>query len=186
MSIFSETMTKAISNYRLLLRRYLQQTERMMKLRELNLRDSDIYESDLALYQVGKLIVSDIQNNMNQGANKGYYSYSGVAEFGKYLSDYLDNYHVENNRVIHRAQKASRALMTSVQLMTLPRERLNEAVCNQLFDCNRVIADFGSQEQCDLQLQALIRQQANNPGFYTRIIAHLESLLQSDRSSVAA
>jgi hypothetical protein len=186
MSIFSETMTKAISNYRLLLRRYLQQTERMMKLRELKLRDSDIYESDIALYQVGKSIIKDIQNNMSMGSNMGYYSYSGVAEFAKYLSDYLDNYYVENNRVIHRAQKASRALMSSVQLMTLPRERLNDAVCNQLFDCNRVIANFGSQEQCDLQLQALMRQQASNPGFYTRIIAHLESLLQSDRSSAAA
>lgn len=185
MSIFSETMTKAISDYRLLLRRYLDQVERMMKLQKLNLRDADLYESDLALYQTGKAIVADIETNMATGT-QGYYSYSGVQQFCDYLKEYLDNYHIENDQVVHRAQKASRALIEAIQLAGLPREGLNEAVAKQLFDCNKAVAVFGSQEQCDLQLQILGRQQANNPGFYTRIIAHLESLISSRCSEAAA
>ena len=184
MSIFSETMIKAIADYRFLLRRYLSQVERMTKLQKLKLRDSDTYESDLALYEAAKGIVTDIENNM-ETANQGYYSYSGIQEYCKFLSEYLENYHVENNQVVHRAQKASRALMTAIQLTSLPRERLNDSVTKQLFDCNKTVAGFGSHEQCELQLQTLARQQAENPAFYTDIIAHLE-LLISGRDSVAA
>lgn len=185
MSIFSETMTKAISDYRLLLRRHLDQVDRMLKLQKLKLRDSDIYESDLALYETGRAIVADIETNMAM-PNPGYYSYSGIQQFCTYLREYLSNYHIENDQVVHRAQKASRALLEAIQLAGLPREGLNDAIAKQLFECNKAVASFGSQEQCVLQLQILTRHQANNPGFYTRIIAHLESLLSSRCSEAAA
>ncbi len=84
MSIFSETMIKAISDYRLLLRKHLHQVERMMKLQKLNLRSSDIYESDLMLYETGKVIVADIEMNMAMSSS-GYYSYSGIQQFCIYL-----------------------------------------------------------------------------------------------------
>lgn len=185
MSIFSETMTKAISDYRLLLRKHLHQVERMMKLQKLNLRNSDIYESDLTLYETGKAIVADIEMNMAMSTS-GYYSYSGVQQFCLYLKEYLSNYHIENDQVVHRAQKASRALIEAIQLAALPSEGLNESVAKQLVECNKAVANFGSQEQCELQLQMLARQQANNPGFYTRIIVHLESLMSNRCSEAAA
>ncbi len=183
MSIFSETMVKAISDYRFLLRRYLSQADRMSKLQKLKLRDSDIYTSDLALYETGKAIIEDIKDNMAI-SNQSYYSYSGIQEFCNYLSEYLDNYHIEDDQVVHRAQKASRALITAIQLSALSRENLDESIAKQLFECNRTVVGFGSPEQCELQLQTLARQQPTNPGFYTRIIAHLESLMST--SSVAA
>lgn len=184
MSIFAETMTKAITDYRFLLRRYLTQSERMAKLRKLKLRDSDTYESDLALYEAGRAVIADIEENMAV-PNQGYYFYSGISQFCDYMKEYLDNYHIENDQVVHRAQKASRALITAIQLTTLPRERLNDSIAEQLLDCNLTVVGFGSQEQCELQLQTLARQQVNNPGFYTRIIAHLESLMLSSSSAAA-
>lgn len=185
MSIFSETMIKAVGDYRLLLRRYLTQSERMAKLRVLKLRDLSITDNELTLYQAGKAIIEDIENNMAV-PNQGYYSYSGISQFCQYLKEYLDNYHIENDQVVHRAQKASRALITVIQLTTLPRERLNDSIAKQLLDCNLMVVGFGSPEQCELQLQTLVRQQAQNPGFYTRIIAHLESLILSSNASIAA
>ena len=184
MSIFTETMTKAISDYRFLLRRYLDQVERMTKLQKLNLRDADIYENDLSLYETGQAIIKDIETNMDSSC-QGYYSYSGIGQFCTYLKEYLSNYHVENNQVMHRAQKASRALIKAIQLSALPRERLNDMVANQLCDCNKAVVIFGSQEQWALQMQTLARYQMQNPGFYTSIIAHLESLV-SGKSSIAA
>lgn len=185
MSVFSETMKKAISDYRFLLRRYLQQAERMMKLRELKLRKSDTYDTDLALFHIGKAIIEDMKNNMDNSP-QSYYAYSGIGEFCKILGEYLDNYLIENDQVVHRAQKASHALMTAIQLTILPRERLDEGIAKKLFDCNRTVVNFGSQEQCELLLHTLTRQQANHPKFHTRIIADLNSLILSDRSSVAA
>lgn len=184
MSLFSETMAKAISDYRLLLRRYLNQVDRMTKLQKLKLRDSEIFKSDVALYQVGNAIIADIEENMSI-PDQGYYSYSGIKQFSEYLKEYLSNYHVENNQVVHRAQKASRALLDSIQLAGLPREKLGEEITTQLFECNKIVVTNGSEEQCELQMQILARQQAQNPGFYTRIIAHLESLLNSRQSQAA-
>ena|SRR3989338_1188982 len=184
MSIFSETMTKAIADYRFLLRRYLSQVDRMIKLHRLGLRDSDLYENDMALFTTGMAIVTDIEENMATQST-GYYSYSGVQQFCEYLKEYLSNYFIENDQVIHRAQKASRALLLAIQLTSTPRDKLDDAVLKQLFECNKTVVTFGSPEQCDLQLQTLLRQQAGNPGFYTRIIAHLESLIASKCSEAA-
>src|SRR3990167_5964239 len=118
MSIFSETMIKAVADYRLLLRRYLTQSERMAKLRALKLRDLSITDNDLTLYQAGKAIIEDIERNMAV-PNQGYYSYSGISQFCQYLTEYLDNYHIENDQVVHRAQKASRALIISAGKNTI-------------------------------------------------------------------
>jgi hypothetical protein len=179
MSIFSETMSKAISDYRFLLRRHLDQVKRMTKLQKLQLRSAETYDSDLALYETGRAIVADIKDNMMEMTSKKrqYYSYSGIAQFCDYLENYLDNYEVEGDQLVHRGQKASRALMKSIQLMALPRESLSEGVATEFMECNKTIAACGTKEQCDLQLQTLTRQQAANPGFYVRIVTHLESII---------
>lgn len=185
MSIFAETMTQAINEYRALLRRHLDQVDRMMKLQELRLRDSDLYESDVALYNTGLAIVEDIKTNM-VSASRGYYSYSGVQQFSQHLEEYLSNYFVENDKVVHRAQKASRAVLDAVQWMSMPRESLDETILKKLCDCNKTVVYNGSKEQCQLLLQTLSRKQISNPGFYTRIIAHLESLIARHSSTAVA
>ncbi|MDP1574825.1 MAG: hypothetical protein Q8L78_07850 [Coxiellaceae bacterium] len=183
MRIFSETMVQAVGEYRGLLRRYLSQVERMVKLQQLGLRDSDLYENEVALYHMGLAIIEDIKANMAM-ENPSYYAYSGVQQFCEHLQEYLSNYAIENGRVVHRAQRASRAVLDAVQWMGMSRERLDEGVLKKFLDCNKTVVVNGSKEQCDLLLQTLSRQQAANPGFYTRIIAHLESLL-AGRSQVA-
>ena len=184
MSVFSETMIRAISDYRTLLRRHLSQVDRMLKLKKLNLKNDDLYRNDMRLYQAGLLIIEDMEAN-SSGPLRSYYSYSGVTQFCEYLKEYLSNYYVEKNQVIHRAQKASRAQLSAIQLMSLPAERLNNTISQQLFDCNQMIVTYGSQEQCELHLQTLERSQVDNPGFYTSLIAHLESLM-TGRCSQAA
>lgn len=184
MSIFSETMVQAISEYRALLRRNLNQVERMIKLQQLGLRDSDLYENELSLYQTGLAIVADIKKNM-VSESPSYYAYSGVQQFCEHLCEYLSQYSIENDQIVHRTQKASRAVMNAVQWMSLPRERLDETMVKKFFECNKVVVLNGSKEQCELLLQTFSRQQMQNPGFYTRIIAQMESLL-AGRERVAA
>lgn len=185
MSIFAETVTKAISDYRYLLRRHLNQVERMTRLQELHLKDSETYKTDLALYKAAKAIIADIEENMAM-ENPGYYAYSGIDQFAQYLKEYLDDYLVEGNQVVHRARKASRALLQAIQLSSLAKERLDEKAAKQFFECNKIVANFGSKEQYDLHIGMLERQQASNPGFYTRIIAHFESLRNSKMAERSA
>lgn len=174
-------MHKAISDYRLLLRRYLSQVDRMTKLQQLGLKNPNISNSDIALYNVGHAIIADIEENMSV-PDQGYYSYSGIMQFCEYLKEYLANYFIEKNCVVHRAQKASCALLQAIQLTGLSREKLQDNVTRQLLECNQVVALNGSTEQCELQLQVLSRQQEHNPSFYTSIIAHLESLMHARQS----
>lgn len=175
MSIFSETITKAISDYRALLRRHLTQVDRMTKLQKLELKKVNTYKTDLALYKATIAIVEDIETTMAL-ENPGYYSYSGIDQFCTYIKEYLNDYIVENGEVIHKARKASGAILEGIQLCSLPKESLDQSVNKKLLEFNEIIVNFGSSEQIELQMQILMRQQAVNPDFFTTIIAHLESL----------
>jgi len=178
MSIFTETMTKAISDYRYLLRRSLDQVDRIQKLRDLGLKNPELYDNELSLFQAGQAIIQDIENKMiHRRTKKGYYVYSGIVQFCEYLKEYLANYEIENDRVVHRAQKASRALIQSIQLTTVSKEYLTDKIANQLIECNKIVVKFGSPEQWALQVHTLERQHRQNPGFYTHIIAHFRSLV---------
>lgn len=169
MSIFSETVCRAIGDYRQLLRRYLPQSERVKKIAELNLKDPNLYKDDIALYHTAKAIIQDVADNLAV-PEQGYYSYSGITKFCEYLKEYVDNYELEGGEVIHRAQKASRAMVKAIQLAALPQSRLNDEIAYQLSKCNKVIADYGSEEQHELYLENLERRVFVEEAFYKPLV----------------
>ena len=181
MSIFSDTMKKAITIYRRMLRKHLPQAERINKLNELNLKNPQLYENEIALYHTGHTIVNDIKKNLEKSAY-GYYSYSGIGSFGEYLQKFLANYEFEGGVIIHRSQKASRALIQAIQLLTLPEEKLTSDIAERLSKCNHVIAVFGSEEQRELHattLQNAIRkQQEQNTSFYRSVLNNFQEHMQ--------
>lgn len=172
-TIFAETIARAISEYRQMLRKYLPQAERVIRLNKLNLKDPSIYENDIALYRAAQSIIEDIENHVDI-PEQGYYSYSGIAKFCEYLKEYLAHYEVEENQVIHRAQKASRALIQAIQLVTLPKSRLNEKTAQKLEKCNEIIANFGTEEQHEIHLNNLEKYKVVNEGFYIVIIENFK------------
>lgn len=182
MSTFSEAMKKTINIYRSMLRKYLPQAERVNKLHELNLKNPQLYENEIALYHTGYAIISDINKNLNK-SRSGYYSYSGVGTFGEHLKKFLEDYEVNGNGVIHRSQKASRALIQAIQLLTLPREKLTPDVSSQLAKCNEVIAKYGSEEQQELHkttLRNTIRKyQERNTSFYRSVLNNFQQQMQA-------
>lgn len=184
-SIFSQTIAKAISTYRQMLRRYLPQAERVTRLNKLNLKDPHLYESDLALYRAAMSIVKDIEENMGV-ADQGYYSYSGIGTFCEYLKEYLSKYEIEGDTVIHRAQKASRALVQAIQLATLPENRLDENVKRKLRHCNEVIASFGSNEQHEIYINNLEKMLAYNEEFYSPILQNFKEQVVETSSPESA
>jgi hypothetical protein len=175
-SLFSETVTKAISVYRQLLRRYLPQVQRVKKLAQLKLKNPTTYENDVSLYQTALAIVRDIEENM-EIPEQGYYSYSGIATFCDYLKDYLSKYEIESGQVIHRAQKASRALIQAIQLAALPVHQLTEDIAKQFANCNEIIAMFGSDEQHRLHMGTLEKQRCVHQSFYETVITNFKNCL---------
>lgn len=171
-SIFIETVSKAISDYRQLLRRHLVQSERMTKLMELSLKQPN-YENEIALYRTAQRIVQDIEMNLDSGP-KSYYTYSGVGNFGRHLKEFIMNYIIEGSHVIHRAQKASRALIDSIQLIGLPMDRLTPEILETINRNSMTIAHYGSEEQCELYKENLERYYRERGSFFGPLLHYFE------------
>ena len=72
----------------------------------MRLKDPTIYDDEPALFNTVHEILKDIERNIRV-PNEGYYSYYGIVRFAKFLREYVNNYVVEGDQVIHKAQKAS-------------------------------------------------------------------------------
>ena len=182
--IFVETIAKAISDYRFMLRRHLSQTERRKKLAELNLKDPTIFDSPVKLYEVAMNIVNDIEANVE--LPQSYYAYSGIAEFGKYLKQYLSKYEVENGHLVHFAQKASKVMIKAIQLIALPEQRLTADIATKLNQCSEQVVKYGSEEQIDMYEATLEQKLITNREFYTPIYDYFQNLIQDEATEGVA
>ena len=183
MSIFAETIAAAIKEYRFYLRKTMKQADRMAKLAELKLKDVNIYSGDVVLYQTAQAIVADIQHNISI-PEQGYYSYSGIEKFCEYLSTYIKDYAIENDKVIHRAQRASRAIMEAIQIVNgKPAHTLSDRIKRNIHACQEKIVFYGNQEQFDLYTKNLEKLKPNAPLFFTDLLRHFNMLLQKLREA---
>jgi hypothetical protein len=168
-SMFVETMSRAISDYRQILKKYLTPAERAAKMAELRLKDPTIFYDEPTLFQVVQDILSDIEKNIRV-PNEGYYSYYGIIRFSKFLREYVDNYTVEGDIVIHKAQKASNLLLKIIQLLSLPGEQLTESIAEQVLASHAQIIELSSKEQLTIYNNTLERLSEKNKPFYRKIV----------------
>ncbi len=168
-SIFVETLSRAISDYRQILKKYLSPEQRSAKMAELRLKDPTIFNDEPTLYRVVHDILIDIEKNI-QIPNEGYYSYYGIVRFAKFLREYIENYSLEGGQVVHKAQKASNLLIKSIQLLSLPGEQLTESIAQQVIDNHPLIIELSSKEQLAIYNNTLERLHEKNKAFYRRII----------------
>ena len=174
--IFIETVARAIGDYRFLLRRHLKQSsERQDKLNKLNLKDPTLFDNAKRLYDTAWDIVRDIEANTDQPS--GYYAYSGIAEFGKFLKEYLAEYEVNGDVLVHSAQKASKEIIQAIQLMSLPTDKLNATVGEKLYHCNKTVAKYGTDDQQDIYESALEKQLIVRREYFMPIYEHFQLML---------
>ncbi len=175
-SLFVETMSRAISDYRQILKKYLTPAQRAAKMAQLRLKDPTIYEDEPALYQVVRDILADIEKNIRV-PNEGYYSYYGIVRFSKFLREYIDSYTVDGEFVIHKAQKASNILLKAIQLMAVPADQLTDHLADQVIGLHPLIIEFGSKEQLVIYNNTLERLSEKNKVFFRKIVHDFRSRL---------
>lgn len=168
-SMFVETMSRAISDYRQILKKYLAPAQRSVKMTALRLKDPTVFDDEVVLYQVAQDILRDIESNI-QVPNEGYYSYYGIVRFAKFLREYMDNYIVEGQHVVHKAQKAANLLIRTIQLLSLPGEQLNEEVAQDILNAHPAIIELSSKEQLTIYSGTLERLSEKNRAFYRKIV----------------
>lgn len=184
-TIFTETIADAIKKYRHYLRKTMQQADRVAKLNQLNLKNVTIYSGDLLLYKMAWNIVRDIEEN-NKKTETGYYSYSGISKFCEYLKGYLENYDLYEGQIIHRAQRASRSILTAIQLLNgKAAHELNDITKKEAQEQQAIITRYGNEEQLNLYRLNLLKLKNNAPLFFTDLLRHLD-LNTKDSSEIAA
>jgi len=178
MTIFMSQGVKAVNKYKKILRKNLSQPERMCKLKQLNLRNNKaLYENEVQLYQALCRIVEDIRQEVKV-RGQGYYSYSGLLAFSKYLQAFLKEYSQEGGRIVHRMQHASKAMVSAIQMLALPKKKLTETVKRKLLVFNDVIARFGSKEQQEMHQKNLKISQKKHESFFAELADHFGQQLE--------
>ena len=185
MSSFAQTVAQSIADYRLYLRKSkeVDQASRVAKLTKLNLKDVTVYSDDAVLYRTAVPILNDIRETIDI-PEQGYYSYSGIAKFYQFLNDYLSDYELHDDKVIHRAQRASRAILEAIQVVNgKPAHLLTDAIKEQVYACQAIIVGYANEEQLEIYRENLVRLKPNAPLFYTDLIRHFDVSLQEIRDA---
>ena len=173
--MFVQTITKVIKDYRFMLRKIYkgQQLERVKKLHEMGLKDPKLNNDPVALFHVAHAIVNDLQQN-HKPKKSGYYAYSGVIDFCGYVVDFLDDFEVNGDVVVHKAQEASQAMLSFVQ--SIESHSFDSEFFQKAKGYNEVVARCGSNEQQALY-KKILRDQALPAPVKDGCIDHFEACI---------
>lgn len=157
MSSFYNMIIKAISDYKVILRKTLSVSQYNEKVCALGIKRSNSNViNEVTLFKTGLKIMEDLRHYVNFCASKRSNNfYSGAEEFLLYLEQLFIDYQLDGDRVVHVRQKSSSALVTVIQLITLPKEKLTSDVVLQIKQCSDIIATYGSEEQKKIFMQVV-------------------------------
>ncbi|MDF1759256.1 MAG: hypothetical protein P1U40_01835 [Coxiellaceae bacterium] len=177
MSEFSRKVYQMIGEYRTILRKSLPQFERMKKLDNLRLKVKLDSTTEFEFFQIAQGIIKEETTQRNQ-RDGSYYSYSGVDQFCKCLKDFVDQYAVDNGRVVHVSQFSSNSFLYAVQLLSVEHEEVTDEMVSRLQHCNQVIAKYAELETCQRYLELLRHQQHVHADRFTSLVLNFKQLLQ--------
>lgn len=175
---FDKKVLKLLNDYKLILRKHTDRHAWGAKVQELGLKRKNLrFDDEVALYHKANRVVEDIMRWTDNSNNTASW-YSGVDEFCQYLRNLLAEYQVENNKIVHTSQQASRAIVEAIQLLKLPNARFNSTVANKLDQCGQVIARFGTREQQEIFAKALKNSQHSDINFFSPLLHNFEKYIQ--------
>jgi len=180
MSVFSETIIKALNGYKTILKKNLSSEEKTAKLNALGLKRKQLQQAnDVVLYSTAQQVLKDIAQSTEfpDDNDKASSWYCGLHEFYKHLQDILATHYVSQNTVIHVTQQSSRALVNAIQLMSLADAALDKKVATRLDQCGQTVAKFGSKEQQQKLAHALKLHKERNVSFFLPLLCNFEKYL---------
>jgi hypothetical protein len=158
---FNSMILKAISDYKVILRKTLPAPICVAKMHELGIKRKYVKEVDVVgLYKIGQKIIAELKQYVSiNKRRKSNNFYQGASEFLQYLEEIFANYCIEDNRVVHVGQKASSALVNAIQLITLSQGKLTKSKALQVVQYGNVVASCGTKEQREMFINAINEHQ---------------------------
>ncbi len=95
------------------------------------------------------------------------------------MQDFLDDYAIENDRVVHTSQLSSKYFLLGVQLLShRPEQALDEGTLQQLLRCNAVLARFADEEPLARYMGLLSQRQSEQPELFDSLMQNMQQQLQ--------
>lgn len=162
MSTFSINITKLLDEYKSILRKMLPLKEANAKIYRLKLVNKQLSQvtKDITLYKIAHNVISDANKLTKELANHQSYSFK-LFDYAEQLKNTLNDFCIEDEKVIHPKQEASRRILEAIQLLSLPNTKINSALLERIKTCTEAVSKYGSPEQCE-QLAALIKNKSSN------------------------
>lgn len=158
---FNNAILKAISDYKLILRKTMSTSQCTSKMQELGIKRQHVKKADeVMLYQLGLKIKDELRKQIDPKKNgKTNNFYHGAGEFLQHLENLIANYRVENGRVVHVGRQVSCVLVEAVQLITFAKEKLVAKEADKVIAYSKIVATHGSVEQKSMFLNAVKNHQ---------------------------
>ncbi|MFT3741871.1 MAG: hypothetical protein QM752_04240 [Gammaproteobacteria bacterium] len=173
---FFQTAVKLLTSYKTLVRRQLSHPESTEQLAQLGLhkrlptRESDLYH--LCVKVMHKLY--EEVENLSLGGK-----YSGFDQFLDHMRTSLSCYHLDNDRVIHIAQKVSKVMLEAIQLMPKVTIQLTDQLADKLEFCSSYVAQHGLPEQKKAFLNSLHSHSSRNSHFFQPLLDNFQKTLSA-------
>ncbi len=175
MTVFKDIILQSFSEYRRVLKRYVEAKERTNKINDLGLNQNLSFSSDAALLKIAQNVACDMQSIFDSKP-KNYYSYSGIEQFYQYLLDLLDQYTILNQQVLHKKQRASSALLEAIQIYSQPLEKFNDRTIDSLKNICQVIHLCADKDQQKQFAELLLRLKAKEEKLFTDVCNYYSNL----------
>lgn len=154
MSAFSTAICPVLNRYKTILRKNLPLEEANSKIKQLRLNRKQIRNADdVSLYNVASNTIKDIEKN-----NKDSEWSFAKANLSQQLKSILDEYQIENNKIINPKHQASRAIINIIQ--TIKFSPIDNFAEEKMEDFISLVAKYGTPEQQNT-LRYLFKQQSS-------------------------
>lgn len=180
MATFSKTISTALNYYKGIVRKNYETKDANEHIKQLKLKRRQIQNAnDITLYNMAWNVVKHIEGQIaTQATNPSWHF--GVADFMNYLQNTLNEYKIENNRVVHVGRKASAAILEVIQHIGLPKHQINP---QQLDNCIKVVAQYGSTEQHEMLKKVLVKNMDKHVGLLDTLLQRFRHYISKARNS---
>jgi len=146
---FRSKILKAISDYKLIIRKALPTIQCTTKMRELGIKRKNIQDvDDVGLYNIGLKIINELKKYPGINSKKSNNSYKGTREFLQYLEKIFVDHYVDGSRIVHIKQESSCALVEVIQLVTsVKNDKFSKESLKKIRRCGDIITSYGNEEQ---------------------------------------
>lgn len=180
MSVFYLTITRAINDYKALLRRNLPAKICSDKLKNLGIKRKQLrLANELELFHIAQKIITDLENAPVKDKKQYSASYCGSHQFLQHLKNIVLEYTIEEQTIIHIGQMAARALVAGLQLIATHGHELaeNNYIAKKLIEYSHIIIKHGNMKQIKILTTAITQHRAQHSHYSAKIPQEIENLL---------